>query len=190
MISKRNLPSHPVGIDGQNHIIAIPPFKFLPIKEFEKRQKSMDSMTTLSLMNSMDKFDKVIEKKQKAKKLKEKGNKAFQRKKYLDAERLYSQAIEFNIGSRPLWTNRAACRITMKKFEEAISDCDTALSIDPKCTRTTIQKGNALLGLGRYDEAKEVYESLRSLGDSEAAEVNLKKLNDAQETISNIGYEF
>ena len=137
----------------------------------------------------MDKFEKVIEKKQKAKELKEKGNRAFHKKKYLDAESLYSQAIELNIGSRPLWTNRAACRNIMEKFEEAISDCDTALSIDPKCTRTTIQKGNALLGLGRFDEANEVYESLRSLGDSEAAEVNLKKLNDTKDTIFDLGYE-
>ena len=68
----------------------------------------------------------------------------------------------------------------MKKFKEAISDCDTALSIDPKCTRSIIEKGNALLGLGHFNEAQEVYESLRSLGDSEAAEKNLKKLNDAQ----------
>ena len=72
----------------------------------------------------------------------------------------------------------------MEKFEQAISDCDTALSIDPRCTRTTIQKGNALLGLGHFDKAKEVYKSLRSLGDSEAAEKNLKKLNDAQYRIS------
>ena len=137
-------------------------------------------------MDAMDRFTEVIEKKNKAKELKEKGNRAFKKKKYLDAESLYSQAIELNIGSRPLWTNRAACRNTMKKFEEAISDCDTALSIDPKCTRTTIQKGNALLGLGRFDEAKEVYESLRSLGDSEAAEKNIKKLHDAQVKIFNV----
>ena len=39
------------------------------------------------------------------------------------------------------------------------------------------------MGLGRFDEAKEIYESLRSLDDSEAAELNLKKLHDAQDTI-------
>ena len=137
-------------------------------------------------MTSMEKFKEVIEKKQKAKELKEKGNKAFQKKSFFDAESLYSQAIELNIGSRPLWTNRAACRNTMKKYNEAISDCDTALSIDPKCIRTTIQKGNALFGLRRFDKAKEVYESLRSLGDSEAADLNLKKLHYAQDTISDI----
>ena len=134
----------------------------------------------------MKKFEKVIGNKQKAKELKEKGNEAIQKKKYSDAESLYSQAIELNIGSRPLWTNRAACRNIMKKFEEALSDCVTALSIDSRNKRTIIQKGNALLGLRRFDEAKEVYESLRSLGDSEAADVNLKKLHDAQDTISDI----
>jgi len=131
-------------------------------------------------MNSMEKFTEVNEKKKRAKELKEKGNYAFKKKNFEMAESLYSQAIQLNIGSRPLWTNRAACRNTMKKFKEAISDCDTALSIDPKCTRSTIEKGNALLGLGRFNEAQKVYESLRSLGDSGAAEKNLKKLNDAQ----------
>ena len=33
--------SHPVGSNGQNHILAHPPFKFLPVEEFEKRQKSL-----------------------------------------------------------------------------------------------------------------------------------------------------
>ena len=112
--------------------------KFLPIDEFEKQQKSAHSITTFSLTNSIRKFTEVIEKKKKANKLKQKGNTAFHKKKYLDAEFLYSQAIELNIGSRPLWTNRAACRNIMQKFEKAISDCDTALSIDPKCIRTTI----------------------------------------------------
>ena len=125
----------------------------------------------------------TIEKRQKAKELKENGNNAFEKRKYEKAEWLYSQAIELNIGSRPLWTNRAACRNIMQRFEEAISDCDTALSIDPKCTRSTIQKGNALLGLNRFDEARECYESLRSMGADSSADTHLKKLHDAQDRI-------
>ena len=70
----------------------------------------------------------------------------------------------------------------MKKYHEAISDCDSALLIDPKCTKSITQKGNALLGLKRYDEAKECYESLKSLGEKASAENLLKKLHDAQET--------
>ena len=123
----------------------------------------------------------VIEKKIKARELKEKGNVAFMIKKFEEAERCYSEAIELNIGYRPFWTNRAKCRNAMKKYQEAISDCDSALSIDPKCTKSIIEKGNALLGLKRFDKAKECYESLRSLGDDVSAEKLLKKLHDVQE---------
>ena len=161
------------------------PVKFLPIKEFEKRQKSFDSHSNLALMNSMlDTKSKVIENKKQAIELKKQGNFAFSKKKFAEAENLYSEAIRLNPGSRPLWTNRAACRNTMEKYDEAISDCDIALSINSKCTRSIKQKGNALLGLGRFDEAKDCYESLRSLGEGTAADENLKKLHDIQEKIS------
>ena len=47
--------------------------------------------------------------------------------------------------------------------------------------KTIIQKGNALLGLGQFDVAKECYESLREQGENSAADQNLKKLDDIQE---------
>ena len=34
--------SHPVGLSGRNHIVAVTPMKFLPMEEFQKRQKSID----------------------------------------------------------------------------------------------------------------------------------------------------
>ena len=173
-----------MGVDGQNHIIATTPLKFLPVKEFEKQQKSIDLKTTPALLNFAEtKHLGIIQKKQLAKELKDDGNKKFEQKNYEEAEDLYSQAIELNKGSRPLWTNRAACRNTMKKFEKAILDCETALSIDSKCTRSIILKGNALFGLNRFDEARECYDSLRSLGKGASAETHLKKLHDAQDRI-------
>ena len=182
-------------MDGQNHILAVTPLKLLPVKEFENRQKSVgnnvDTTSTLRLMKSMETTKiEVFAKKQKAKELKEKGNTSFAKKRYDEAHRFYSEAIELNIGSRPLWTNRAACRHTMKKYEEAISDCDKALSIDPKCTRSIIQKGNALLSLNRFDGAKECYESLRTLGESTSANTHLQKLHDIQDKISYFSTDF
>ena len=179
---KTTLKSHPVGFDGQNHIIAATPLKFLPPDEFKKRQKSIDSDRKLAIMASIPKTaSEVIAKKIKARDLKEKGNVAFLRKKFEEAERFYSEAIQLNIGYRPFWTNRAKCRNVMEKFQEAISDCDSALSIDPKCTNSITQKGNALLGLKRFDEARECYESLRSFGEDSAVDNLLKKLHDIQE---------
>ena len=48
-------------------------------------------------------------------------------------------------------------------------------------SKSIIQKGNAHLGLGQFDEANECYESLRTLADNSVADQYLKKLNEAQE---------
>ena len=136
--------------------------------------------------------------------MKEKGNDAFKKKKYKVAEKFYTEALQLNPDSRPVWTNRAICRNTMKKHEDALSDCLSALSIDSKntkkgiqitlnsCshkhifeypTKTITQKGNAHLGLGQFDEAKKCYQSLRDLGETSSAENYLKKLAEAQEKV-------
>ena len=83
---------------------------------------------------STKKFD-AIENKEKALKLKQKGNDAFNKKKYEVAEKFYSDALQLNPDSRPFWTNRAICRNTMKKHDDALIDCMSALSIDPKCSK-------------------------------------------------------
>ena len=86
------------------------------------------------------KKSEILANKNKALKLKEKGNNAFKRKKYEVAEKFYSEALQLDPESRPIWTNRAICRNTMKKYEDALSDCLSALSIDPKCKKAGFQK--------------------------------------------------
>ena len=111
-------------MDGQNHIVAVTPLKFHAPEEFENRQKSVYSDRKSAIeMSSMPKIaSEIIEKKKKARQLKEKGNIAFKKKKFEEAEKCYSQAIQLNMGFRPFWTNRASCRNVMKKYQEAISD--------------------------------------------------------------------
>ena len=91
----------------------------------------------------------MIENKKKALKLKEKGNDAFKKRKYEVAEKFYSKALQLNLDSRPVWTNRAICRNTMKKHEDALADCLSALSIDPKNTKKGIQNDEMALPLTR-----------------------------------------
>ena len=85
------------------------------------------------------------------------------------------------MGSRILWTNRAKCRNVMEKYEEAISDCDSALSINLKCSKTIEQKGIALMRLGCFDDSRTCFESLRPLGESALADTCIKKLDEIQE---------
>ena len=138
--------------------------KFLPVNEFEKRQKSinfnraiMNSAKTkigyqtgiksshkfvqgLKIILNYTQFKEsdVIDKKRQAIKLKDDGTAAFKKKKYEVAEKLYSEGLEMNLDSRPLWTNRAICRNRMGKYEDALVDSLSALSIDPKCTKERI----------------------------------------------------
>ena len=79
--------SHPVGFNGQNHITMITPLQFFPAIIFQKHQKSIDSNRKLAITSSMmNSHTDIIEKKKQAKQLKEKGNAAFKRKKYEEAE--------------------------------------------------------------------------------------------------------
>ena len=79
--------------------------------------------------------------------MKEKGNDAFKKKKYEVAEKFYSEALQLNLDSRPVWTNRANCRNTMKKHEDALTDCLSALSLDSKNTKNGIQTDEISLTL-------------------------------------------
>ena len=169
-------------MNGQNHIIAITPFEFHPVKEFEKRQKSIDIFTVKALQITMDaKKTTVYESKKKSKKLQDSGKIAMEHKKYKEAEEIFSQAIELNPSFGTLWTQRATCRTFLKKYEEAISDLEYVLSFNPKCTQSIIQKGNIHLELRQFDEATILFESLRQLGESKSADACLKKLKDVQE---------
>ena len=136
--------------------------KFLPVSEFEKRQKSINSQTLPIMSSAITKIGfcsknvkheryrydmqnknpyetfEVIENKKKAMKLKEMGNNVFKLKRYEVAEKFYTKALQLNLDSRPVWTNRAVCRNTMKKHEDALADCLSALSIDPKNTKKGI----------------------------------------------------
>ena len=66
------------------------------------------------------------------------GNDVFKLKRYEVAEKFYTKALQLNLDSRPVWTNRAICRNTMGKHEDSLADCLSALSIDPKNTKKGI----------------------------------------------------
>ena len=162
-------------MNGQNHIIACTPLKFLPVEEFEKRQKSIKPKS-LALSDIITIKQRSDQKKAQAEALKNKGNHLFKNKIYIEAEQCYSMALELHPGCRILWTNRAICRNKMRKFDEAISDCDSALTLDPKCFKSIVQKGNAFVNSGRYDLARKCFESLRKLEKESLANTYLKKL--------------
>uniref|UniRef100_A0A7S2XUE6 RNA-polymerase II-associated protein 3-like C-terminal domain-containing protein n=1 Tax=Fibrocapsa japonica TaxID=94617 RepID=A0A7S2XUE6_9STRA len=66
-----------------------------------------------------------------AEELKEQGNKAFNEKRFQDAEELYSKAIELDPAIFQLYGNRSAARLQLKKTAEALADAQRCVELAP-----------------------------------------------------------
>jgi len=85
--------------------------------------------------------------------LKDEGNKFFSHRKYEQALKSYSRAIQKAPTNDVLFTNRALCRIKMKKFDEAAGDAREAVQHCPNSVKGHYLLGQALLHLERFDDA-------------------------------------
>ncbi|KAL5521946.1 TOM70 [Sanghuangporus sanghuang] len=98
----------------------------------------------------------VEERKSLATELKLRGNKAYVERKFADAVKCYTRAIEVTPEPDPVfYSNRAASYMYFAKpeYEKAVEDCTEALKINPKHERSVGRRGTALEKLGRFEEA-------------------------------------
>lgn len=82
--------------------------------------------------------------------------------KYDEAIKAYDKAIEVDTkGTMEIMAhcNRAGILLKLSKFNESIEECDKCHELQPYMP-IFIQKGNALVGLGRYDEAIQCYDKI------------------------------
>jgi len=93
---------------------------------------------------------------QKLDRMKEEGNAHYKAGRWQDAFNTYSAALEVdptNKGTNSkIYQNRALCRIKLKQYEEAIADCEKAISLDPSYIKARKTKATAL-GLAEKWEA-------------------------------------
>lgn len=119
---------------------------------------------------------------QKLDRMKEEGNKEFKAGKWEDAVRLYTDALEIDPTNRSinskLLQNRAMCRIKLKDFDTAISDCDRAIKFDSKYVKAHKTKANALGLAGQWEEAVRQWKAVQQL-DPEDRSV-LKEIRNAE----------
>ncbi|CDW58811.1 TPR 11 and MRP-S26 domain containing protein [Trichuris trichiura] len=105
--------------------------------EVQKYTVNEDLLIKLEL--EMDEQTK-LERMQEAMTTKEKGNEYFKSKDYLEAAKLYTEALKtcppsFSQQRAVFYGNRAACFTNMNKMPMAIEDCNMALSLDPNYLR-------------------------------------------------------
>ncbi|EPS42888.1 hypothetical protein H072_3227 [Dactylellina haptotyla CBS 200.50] len=109
-------------------------------------------------------------------KKKEMGNDAFKRGNYENARVLYSEALEVdpeNKGTNSkIFQNRAMTLMKLKCYDEAISDCDSALKLDPTYIKARRTRAKILGQAGKWEDA---VRELRSLYESNPQDGTLPK---------------
>ena len=113
-----------------------------------------------------------------------KGNEFAQFGKLHNAIEEYTKAIALNQIDHRCYGNRSYCYHSLKKFEEALSDANSAVSLVPNEPKGYFRKAKALCGLKRFSEAENALSKILELDPqcSEAAhelfEVRLLQLQD------------
>ncbi|XP_047246906.1 tetratricopeptide repeat protein 12 isoform X3 [Girardinichthys multiradiatus] len=95
--------------------------------------------------------------------LKDKGNEAYAQEDYETAVKYYSDGLAVLRDMQPLYTNRAQAFIKLKRYKEAISDCEWALKCNERCIKAYVHMGKAYLGLKKYNEAKSCFEKIQEI---------------------------
>ena len=73
-------------------------------------------------------------------------------------------------------------RIRLKKYREAIEDCDWAFrASNDRCHKAMINMGNAHMALGEFEKAEKAFNKCIQLGKRELAESYLIKLKEKRE---------
>ncbi|XP_068435846.1 uncharacterized protein [Clinocottus analis] len=96
------------------------------------------------------------------------GNQLAASGQYEMAVKCFTDAIKYNPKEFKLFGNRSLCYERMQQYENALSDADLALSMEPNWIKGLFRKGKALCGLKRYYEASLIYKEVLELESSSA----------------------
>ncbi|NXI61025.1 TTC31 protein, partial [Anseranas semipalmata] len=96
------------------------------------------------------------------------GNEAAQEGRYAEAVQAFTEAVKLNPREHRLFGNRSYCYEKLQQYEEALTDAQMALGLQPHWPKGFFRKGKALRGLKRYAEAVDTFEELLRLDGARA----------------------
>ncbi|XP_058271189.1 tetratricopeptide repeat protein 1 [Hemibagrus wyckioides] len=96
--------------------------------------------------------------------LKEKGNAHFKNREYVEAQKLYTDALAvcpvcYSKERSFLFSNRAAARIHLEEKTDAIKDCTKAIELNPDYVRAILRRAELYEQTEKLDEALEDYKT-------------------------------
>ncbi|KAI0278444.1 hypothetical protein BC826DRAFT_1113408 [Russula brevipes] len=138
-----------------------------PILEEKKPKAAEESDDDHPLTEEQIQALDTGERKSLAASLKQKGNDAYQARKFPHAIQFYTRAIAVSPQPEPVfYSNRAACYVSMEppQHEKVVADCDEALKLDSRYVKALNRRATALEALERYEEALRDYTATTILG--------------------------
>lgn len=90
--------------------------------------------------------------------LKDQGNSFFKAGNYLKAAAIYTQAIKQDPSNPTLYSNRAAAFLNLVKLSKALTDAETAITLNPTWEKGYFRKGCVLEAMERYDDAMAAFQ--------------------------------
>lgn len=98
---------------------------------------------------------------------KEEGNEAFKAGKLNEAHGLYSEALAIDpcnkFTNAKLFFNRATVAAKLKRLEDSIKDCTSALELDEKYLKALLRRAKSNMELEQFEEAVRDYESAQRM---------------------------
>lgn len=99
--------------------------------------------------------------------MKEEGNAEYKAGRWQSAFDKYSAALEVDRGNKAtnakILQNRALCRLKMRQYEEAIADCEKAVSLDSSYLKARKTKANALGLSEKWEDAVKEWKAIQEL---------------------------
>ncbi|XP_029160951.1 RNA polymerase II-associated protein 3 [Nylanderia fulva] len=130
------------------------------IQERQKELKKMNRMTHKATVNKSSLTGTEIN--VIAEQEREKGNEAFKAADYEEALRHYNASIEIE-SNLNAYNNRAMTFIKLKRYEKALNDCNTVLTMDYKNVKALLRRALSLEHLEKAYEALADYEAVLKL---------------------------
>lgn len=90
--------------------------------------------------------------------MKDQGNKALKKNKFEDAIKFYSQAIDLDKNNHVLYSNRSAAYAMLGKYQQALEDAESTITLKPDWAKGYSRKGSALAYLNKLDDSIKAYE--------------------------------
>lgn len=109
--------------------------------------------------------------KNKAESLKLEGNKAMASKDYELAIKKYTEAISSLPTNAVYYANRAAAHSSLKNYDEAITDAESAIKVDASYSKGYSRLGYAKFAQGKSEEALEAYKKVLDIEGDSATDV-------------------